>query len=406
MLHTTSVLFTSHRFGYPNRGGSGQARQRVVFCGLPAYGHLFPLLPLAAAVRDAGHEVSFVTGADFVPVIEAQGFPAYAAGVGPLEVAAEIFAGPVPRLPDGGPNRAAQARLFLDALPRRTTPELLAAFRAVAPDLVIYEHTAVGAAIAAALAGVPAVAHGVVAGAATDTFDVTRSPALLSLLAEFGLSSAATIEPERTLDPFPRSLRTGPVSRLAPTPIQPVPWREPNGCTPRWLTECRRPVVYLTLGTIFGSAATLRVALEALRHQGAEILVAAGPVDPSSLGPVPDGVHLERFVDQGRILPLVDAVVHHGGSGTTLGAAAYGLPQLILPVGADQKLNGQAVSAAGAGRLITPDELGPDRVADAVGSLLGEPTYAAAAQRLRREIATMPAPDALVAALLPTRRAA
>lgn len=403
MPHTTSVLFSSHR----NASAQGSStRRRVLFCGLPAYGHLYPLLPLASAVRAAGHEVAFVTGSTFVPVIEGQGFAAHAAGVGPLEVAAEIFSGPVQRLPDGGPNRAAQARLFLDALPRRNTPELVAAFRSLRPDLVIYEQTAVGAAIAAAVAGVPAVAHGVVAGAATDTYDPARWPGFEEVLATFGLSSEADIRPDRILDPFPRSLRTGPVTRVRPTPIQPVPWRDPNGGTPRWLTESRRPVVYLTLGTVFGSADTLGRALRSLRGLGAEVLVAAGSVDPGRLPSLPADVHVERFVDQARVLPLVDVVVHHGGSGTTLGTAASGLPQLILPTGADQKLNGDAVSAAGVGLMITPDRLDEAGVRSAVGALLVEPAYAAAAQAVRREIAAMPAPDALVAGLVAPQLAA
>ena len=53
---------------------------RVLFCCLPAYGHLYPLLPLAIACRDAGHEVEFATGDDFVPRLRRLGFPTHAAG--------------------------------------------------------------------------------------------------------------------------------------------------------------------------------------------------------------------------------------------------------------------------------------------------------------------------------------
>jgi UDP:flavonoid glycosyltransferase YjiC (YdhE family) len=392
--------FTTARLSGAVRNLPVSARQHVVFAGLPAYGHMFPLLPLAAAVRAAGHDVSFVTGPAFVPVIQRQGFPAHPAGVGPMEVAAELFSGPVPRRPDGGPNRAVQARLFLDALPRRSAPELIEAFRSLRPDLVVYEHTAVGAAIAAAVVDTPAVAHGVVAGAATEVFDPMLAPDLPGLLAEFGLLSADALRPVRTLDPFPRSLRSGPVSRYSPTAIQPVAWRDPYGVTPSWLTDCRRPVVYLTLGTIFGTGSALRMAMEALGGLDVDVLVALGPVAPEDLGAVPETVHVERFVDQARILPLVDLVVHHGGAGTTLGAAAAGLPQMILPSGADQRCNGEAVSAAGVGKMLAPNELSADRLQSEVAALLGQTSFAAAAQRVRREIAAMPAPDALVSGLV------
>ena len=110
------------------------------------------------------------------------------------------------------PNRDAQAELFLDALPRRNAAALSPVFHAVRPDLIVYEQTAVGAAIAAAATGIRAVSHGIVAGAATDTFDLSRSHRHPSLLAEFGLASLDDLRPDRFLDPFPRSLRTGPMS--------------------------------------------------------------------------------------------------------------------------------------------------------------------------------------------------
>ena len=53
--------------------------------------------------------------------------------------------------------------------------------------------------------------------------------------------------------------------------------------------------------------------------------------DSSALGPVADSVHAERFLPQHLVLPLVDVVVHHGGTGTMLGALEAGLPQLVLP---------------------------------------------------------------------------
>ena len=160
-----------------------------------------------------------------------------------------------------------------------------------------------------------------------------------------------------------------------------------------------RPVVYLTLGTIFGTGATMRLVIDALAGSDVDVLLALGPIDPADLGPTPENIHLEAFVDQGRILPLVDLVLHHGGSGTTLGAAAYGLPQLILPVGADQQANGRAVSAAGVGGMITPDQLRSDRVGDAVAALLADPHYAAAADQVRRQIAAMPSANLVVEGL-------
>ncbi len=52
---------------------------KVVFAALGAYGHLFPMLPLALACQDAGHDVVVATGAPFLdrlPVRTVPGLPA------------------------------------------------------------------------------------------------------------------------------------------------------------------------------------------------------------------------------------------------------------------------------------------------------------------------------------------
>ena len=46
---------------------------RLLFCALPAYGHVYPLLPLADAVARAGHEVEFATTGPFVAIVAAPG---------------------------------------------------------------------------------------------------------------------------------------------------------------------------------------------------------------------------------------------------------------------------------------------------------------------------------------------
>jgi UDP:flavonoid glycosyltransferase YjiC (YdhE family) len=54
---------------------------RVVFSCRPAYGHLDPLLPLATASRDAGHDVTFGTGASALPRLRRLGFRAERVGL-------------------------------------------------------------------------------------------------------------------------------------------------------------------------------------------------------------------------------------------------------------------------------------------------------------------------------------
>ena len=65
----------------------------------PFYGHLHPVVPLASALIEAGHEVAFATERSFCPVVERCGFRTFPAGLdpfAPVEVGYE-FSEPVTR---------------------------------------------------------------------------------------------------------------------------------------------------------------------------------------------------------------------------------------------------------------------------------------------------------------------
>ncbi|HYK06877.1 MAG TPA: nucleotide disphospho-sugar-binding domain-containing protein [Gaiellaceae bacterium] len=112
----------------------------------------------------------------------------------------------------------------------------------------------------------------------------------------------------------------------------------------------------------------------------------------SALGSVPAHVRIERVVPQQDVLPACSAVVAHAGSGSTLAALAHGLPLVLVPQGADQFENAARVEAAGAGVVVMPDGLSSESVRAALRLVPGEPSFAAAAQKVAAEIAAMPGP--------------
>lgn len=163
--------------------------------------------------------------------------------------------------------------------------------------------------------------------------------------------------------------------------LRPVGWNEPGELL--GLVHEDEPLVYLTLGTAFGNVDVLKGAIEGLAKLPVNVLVAAGPsVDVEELGGVPSNVYLAAWVPQADLLTHVALVVHHGGSGTTLGTFAAGHPQLVIPQGADQFTKAEAVLAAGVGTRLLPDE-----------------TIQAAAKSLAEEVASMPSPDDVAAQL-------
>ncbi|MFI5954417.1 glycosyltransferase [Cryptosporangium sp. NPDC051539] len=352
---------------------------RILFSGRPAYGHLYPLLPLAFAARAAGHGVVFATGADFVPRISALGLDTREAGVSVGVAEAEA----VRRHPNG-PVVDVLVTMFADLLPRRTLPDVHYLISQVKPDLVVYEMSDVGAAGAARRAGVPCVSVTIGRSMPADIL-AAAAPHL-----DWIWNSHRPADPmlgDAVVDLWPDAIADR-GARAVPTrfPLRPDPWSPPGP----W-TSPGTPLVYLTLGTVsFGATHVFRAAIDGLASLPVQVVVATGPGDPAALGPVPGNVHVEGFVPQAQVLRDAALVVHHGGSGTTLGAAALGLPQLILPQGADQFVNAEALSAQGSALSLVGDDLSPDAVAACALALLGEPVHRATAEALRSEIAAMP----------------
>ena len=66
------------------------AIMRVLFTASPLVGHVFPMLPLMYAARDAGHEVVMATGAEMVPDLRRRGFTTWTVGPGIAEAIAEL----------------------------------------------------------------------------------------------------------------------------------------------------------------------------------------------------------------------------------------------------------------------------------------------------------------------------
>jgi UDP:flavonoid glycosyltransferase YjiC (YdhE family) len=289
------------------------------------------------------------------------------------------------------------AVVFGDVLAGRTFEDLRPLLEGARPDLLIYDEVDIGAAAAAHSVGLPAVSHSL----GRQLPDPIRRAALERLaltMRDHGVHElpADLFEANPYLDICPPGLQDStagePAERI---PLRPVAEAGPADAVPDWISSPRsRPLVYLTLGTYVSSeVASLRAAAAGVGMLDVDTLVTVGPNgDPAALGRLPDSVRVERFVPQAALLPHVDVVAHHGGSGTMLGALSHGLPQLVMPHGADQFLNAQALLATGAGRRLLPEEITPEEVAAGVRALLGEPGYREAARRLADEIAAMPTP--------------
>jgi UDP:flavonoid glycosyltransferase YjiC (YdhE family) len=378
---------------------------RVLLTCIQGYGHLHPLLPLARALQEAGHEVAFSSSERFCPRIEQAGFRAFPAGPDLAEVHEEALRRPeaATRGPDDPWHFG--ALLFAGvAGPAKALPlaEVIHDWHA---DLVVHDATDFAGPLAATRAGVPYACH-------------SFGALLPEEFWEHGAQLVAPawrrwdLEPNPLggmfrylyLDICPPSFQAPHADRLdVAHPVRPVPFDTTViPALPGWAdTLPARPTVYVTLGTIDNHApGVFETVLEGLRDERMNVIVTVGHTrDPAELGPQPENVHVERYIPQSLLFPRCDAVVAHGGSGTTLSALAAGLPMLLLPQGANQFWNAARCVELGVGSQLLADQLDFAAVRREVATLLDDPTYRSRARAVQHEIEQMPGPEVAVGLL-------
>lgn len=97
------------------------------------------------------------------------------------------------------------------------------------------------------------------------------------------------------------------------------------------------PPVYVGFGSmpLWGDKDIGRTTIEAIRAQGRRALLARGWAGLELIDDA-DDCFVVGEVNQQALFGRVAAAIHHGGAGTTTTAARAGVPQLVVPQGADQ----------------------------------------------------------------------
>jgi UDP:flavonoid glycosyltransferase YjiC (YdhE family) len=378
---------------------------RVLFVSWAWPSHYYPMVPLAWAMRAAGHDVRIAGQPGLQAAIRTSGLPSVSVGrdidvisrqrpllerVGPVRVRVPL---------DQLRGKITQAfRIFAD-LAEVMLDDLLSFAGTWRPDMVVYEPTTYAGPLAAAVLGVPAVRH-------TWGIDYTyraheyEPEVLAPLCARLGLPGVETLGAV-TVDVCPPSLQVPTTyPRLG---MRYIPYNGP-GLLPRWLTEPKdRPRVCVTWGT---SNTRLDEGLfladdvvKAVEDVDAEVVVTVTPADHDRLRPVPSHLRVVEALPLHLLVPSCDLVIHQGGLGTTLTSAWAGVPQLVIPQLHDQGLNALQLKATGAGSLVYGVEATPQLIREAAGEVLGTAGYRTAARTLATEMSRQPAPHETVSAL-------
>lgn len=364
---------------------------RILMFNTPLTGHFLPLLPLARALRAQGHTVAFVSAAAMAGPVEAQGFELIPAGPTVDVAIAEVSRRSGVDMASN-PSPALVAEFFAGARVDLSVDEALAGARTWEPDLVVSEHCDFVGPLVAAVLKVPSAVMGIDPALEPEVLDALAAT-VRSRYLDRGLQAPAHAPSGRWLvDLCPPGLQRGgalpPLERMA---LRPEPHQGPEG-TPRAarVPGTGRPRVLVSLSTVSGRASALGPLLRSLSVLDVDLVATTGGAPVDDLGLEPGRVELVSFVPAAELLDGVSVVVHHGGSGNTFGAAARGIPAVVVPGAAGQQRQAFRLQAAGAGVAMPIGEQGPEAVTAAVSRVLAEPAFTAAAERLRDEIAAMP----------------
>ncbi|WP_158605618.1 nucleotide disphospho-sugar-binding domain-containing protein [Amycolatopsis panacis] len=368
---------------------------RVLFLTSSAVGHVFPFIPTAWALRSAGHEVLFGGIGDAVDAVARAGL--HAVDLAPdANVGAVVGAYTAQSGLDWNSAQMADREFIVDY-----AAELFAKISDIGvdggvrlaetwrPDLVVHGHLQGVGPLVGQKVSVPAVEHGI---------DFGSQPLLTERLHQY------------MADSYQRHGLTGPLRRDAVINVAPpsiafdssfgwfvryVPYNT-GGSMPEWLlAKPERPLVGVTLGTTvpqLSGVGGLRGLVEAAAEVDADFVLALGKADPAELGALPDNVRAAGWVPLNALLANCAALVHHAGSGATMGALTAGVPQLVLPHGLNQFYNASVVAERGVG--LAPEVSSLDSAV--IQELVSSTELRKAASEVRAEIAALPSPAAMV----------
>lgn len=369
---------------------------RFIFIVPPLTGHVNPTLSIGAVLLQRGHEVAWIS----------------------LDQSLQA------RLPEGGQllwieyaendQQKQESEKYLDIITKKIVYgidsikflyeevliplnkhsydgilSLLAQFK---PDLIITDHQMFAGAVAAVKMNIP-YATSVTAPAAIKVMDELPKVhewelgQIVAMQQQLGLAGTASIACSELLSlvltsktffgelSLPQQYQfVGPVTHHRAEQIF-FDWH-------RFEQGRGRPKLLVSIGTTFDhehKKSFFSKVTEAFGNADMTVIVVS---DPDLFDAWPENFIVQRRIPQLELLPLVDAVVCHGGHNTVCESLTAGLPMVVVPIAYDQSHVAGRVVRVGAGLRLNFNRFKAKHLKEAVEEILSQPNYKAAAMQI------------------------
>jgi MGT family glycosyltransferase len=363
---------------------------RFLFVVPPLAGHINPAAAIGAELTTRGHDVAWAGQAAALRPLLPAGSRIYPVVDDGFEE--RLRGGREPRRPPRGPEALKFVwESFIIPLAQAMLPGVADAITRYGPHVVVADQQAIAGAVAARRAGTVWVTSASTPGellgplAARPDTEAWLHERMAAFQLASGISDPVDLRfSGRLVLVFTTAALIGDTSAFGRQYVFTGPVLTPrpgSGSFPwEWLDPGRRHLL-VSLGTLSGPEPRFfRTVIDALAGLGGELqaVLAAPPGEQT-----PPHILLAGQVPQLALLPHMSAVLCHGGHNTVCEALAHGLPLVVTPIRDDQPIIAQQVAAAGAGIRLPFGRLDAARLRGAVQAVLGDPSYRAAAARVR-----------------------
>lgn len=338
---------------------------KIAFFSIPAFGHTNPTLGLVRELRARGHQVSYYSYEKFRSRIE---------GAGARFISCDGFDAQLALKPEDGARIALDPAFSVHVLVETTLALDAMVCREMEkerPDCVVADSMAVWGKAAAMKLNIPFVSS-------TTTFAFNRQSAKimrqsLRQAMKLLISMPGIRRDVRRLQklgyPIKSFLQLISNDRDTETIVYTSPEFQP--CAESFSEKYAfvgplvippessfrkkgKKLIYVSMGTVNNDMLELYSnCIKAFGNTETELLISAGEsVDISSLGPLPENVRVERWVEQTAVLKEADVFLSHCGMNSAGESLYFGVPVLCFPQTSEQGAVAFRIKQLGAGRLL------------------------------------------------------